>query len=65
MKKIRYFPFGYHMADGKITILPKESALLQELFSGYLNGTSLQHLRITQNKPECATAETLCIGTKT
>ena len=44
MKKIRYFPFGYHMADGKITILPKESALLQELFSGYLNGTSLQHL---------------------
>ncbi|MGI6736599.1 MAG: recombinase family protein [Anaerovoracaceae bacterium] len=44
MKKIRYFPFGYHMADGKIVILSKESALLQELFSGYLNGASLQHL---------------------
>lgn len=44
MKKIRYFPFGYHMADGKIAILSEESSLLQELFSGYLNGASLQHL---------------------
>ena len=44
MKKIRYFPFGYHMAGGEIAIFSKESSLLQELFSGYLNGASLQHL---------------------
>ena len=44
MKKIRYFPFGYHMVNGKIVIHPEESALLQELFSGYLNGASLQQL---------------------
>ena len=44
MKKIRYFPFGYHMVNGKIVIRPEESALLQELFSGYLNGASLQQL---------------------
>ena len=44
MKKIRYFPFGYHMVDGKIVIRPEESALLQELFSNYLNGASLQQL---------------------
>lgn len=44
MKKSRYFPFGYHMSDGKIAILPEESSLLQELFSSYLNGASLQHL---------------------
>ena len=44
MKKIRYFPFGYHMVDGKIVLRPEESALLQELFSGYLNGASLQQL---------------------
>ena len=44
MKKIRYFPFGYRMVNGKIVIRPEESALLQELFSGYLNGASLQQL---------------------
>ena len=44
MKKNRYFPFGYHMVNGKIVIHPEESALLQELFSGYLNGASLQQL---------------------
>ena len=32
------------MVNGKIVIHPEESALLQELFSGYLNGASLQQL---------------------
>ncbi|WP_316523058.1 recombinase family protein [Neglectibacter sp. CSJ-5] len=44
MKKRRYFPFGYHMADGKILICSEESALLRELFSCYLSGASLQQL---------------------
>ena len=44
MKKIRYFPFGYHMVNGKIVTRPEESSLLQELFSDYLNGASLQQL---------------------
>lgn len=44
MKKIRYFPFGYHMVHGKIMILPEESNLLKELFDEYLQGASLQTL---------------------
>ena len=44
MKKIRYFPFGYYMIDGKIVIRSEEGTLLRELFSGYLNGASLQQL---------------------
>ena len=44
MKKIRYFPFGYHMVNGKIVTRPEESSLLQELFYDYLNGASLQQL---------------------
>lgn len=44
MKKIRYFPFGYRMVDGKIEIVPKESALLQNLFDSYLKGASLKKL---------------------
>lgn len=44
MKKSRYFPFGYHMTDGKIEIYSAESTLLRELFSCYLSGASLQQL---------------------
>lgn len=44
MKKSRYFPFGYHMTDGKIKIYSEESTLLRELFSWYLSGASLQQL---------------------
>lgn len=44
MKKARYFPFGYHMVNGKIAIFSNEGPLLQELFTRYLNGASLQQL---------------------
>lgn len=44
MKKIRYFPFGYRMAIGKIEIVPEERDLLQDLFDRYLKGASLKAL---------------------
>ena len=44
MKKIRYFPFGYRMAIGKIEIVPQERDLLQDLFDKYLKGASLKAL---------------------
>ena len=72
MKKIRYFPFGYHMVNGKIVIRPEESALLQELFSGYLNGVPrflffclvFAIWLITQKEPGFASGKTPSIGTK-
>lgn len=44
MKKIRYFPFGYRMAIGKIEIVPEERDLLRDLFDRYLKGASLKAL---------------------
>lgn len=44
MKKIRYFPFGYRMADGVMEIVPEESTLVQNIFHAYLAGASLQQL---------------------
>lgn len=44
MKKIRCFPFGYHMANGKIEIIPEEAELLHKIADHYLKGWSLQRL---------------------
>lgn len=44
MKKKRYFPFGYHMVDGKIEIVPEEAGLLHRIASHYLEGWSLLRL---------------------
>ena len=44
MKKKRYLPFGYHMVDGVIEIVPAENILIQEIFHSYLAGASLQQL---------------------
>lgn len=44
VKKKRYFPFGYHMANGQIEIVSKESTLVQNIFESYLTGASLQQL---------------------
>ena len=44
MKKKRYFPFGYRMADGAMEIVPEEIVLVQNIFHSYLAGVSLQQL---------------------
>ena len=44
MKKIRYLPFGYHIVNGNIEIVPEEGALVQKIFDCYLTGMSLQGL---------------------
>ena len=44
MKKIRYFPFGYHMTNGKIEIVPGEAELLRLITARYLEGWSLLRL---------------------
>lgn len=44
MKKIRYFPFGYHMINGKIEIVPGEAELLHRITVRYLEGWSLLRL---------------------
>lgn len=44
MKKKRYFPFGYHMVDGKIEIVLEEAELLHKIASHYLEGWSLLRL---------------------
>ena len=44
MKKIRYFPFGYHMTNGKIEIVPGEAELLRQITARYLEGWSLLRL---------------------
>lgn len=50
MKKIRYFPFGYRMADGKIEIVPKEAELLQKIAGRYLEEWSLLRLANMANQ---------------
>ena len=44
MKKIRYLPFGYRMAGGKIEIVPEEAELLHKIAAHYLEGCSLLRL---------------------
>ena len=44
MKKKRYFPFGYHMANGKILTVPDEAALVLQVYTQYISGASLQLL---------------------
>jgi hypothetical protein len=41
MKKNRTIPFGYMMKNGEIEIEPVESNAVQEIFSMYLDGSSL------------------------
>jgi len=41
MKKNRTIPFGYMMKNGEIEIEPVESKAVQEIFSMYLDGSSL------------------------
>lgn len=50
MKKIRYFPFGYHMVDGEIEVVPEERELLEKIFEGYQQGKSLQKLSEMANQ---------------
>ena len=44
MKKQRYLPFGYQMQEGKITIHPKESKLVSDIFISYMDGDTLQSI---------------------
>ena len=44
MKKKRYFPFGYHMENGKILTVPDEAALVLQVYTQYISGASLQIL---------------------
>lgn len=44
MKKKRYFPYGYHMENGKIVIIPEEAELLHKIATHYLEGWSLLRL---------------------
>ena len=44
MKKKRYFPFGYHMVNGKILTVPDEAALVLQVYTQYISGASLQVL---------------------
>lgn len=44
MKQKRNCPFGYRMENGIYIVVPEEKNLIQELFTGYLNGASLKQL---------------------
>lgn len=44
MKKIRRCPFGYQMKNGTYTVIPEEKRLVEQIFSHYLDGESLQQL---------------------
>lgn len=44
MKKIRYLPFGYQIANGEYEMIPEEGRLVQQIFSQYLEGKSLLQL---------------------
>lgn len=46
MKKIRSCPFGYRMENGTYTVVPKERHLIEQIFTRYLDGASLQQLSI-------------------
>lgn len=44
MKKIRYLPFGYRIANGNYEVVPEEGQLVRQIFSQYLEGSSLLQL---------------------
>ena len=44
MKKIRYLPFGYRIANGNYEVVPEEGQLVRQIFSQYLEGNSLLQL---------------------
>lgn len=44
MKKIRYLPFGYQIAQGKVIENPSEKELVVELYQRYLQGCSIKQL---------------------
>ena len=44
MKKIRYLPFGYRIANGNYEVIPEEGQLVRQIFSQYLEGNSLLQL---------------------
>ena len=46
MKKIRSCPFGYRMENGTYTVVPAERRLIEQIFTRYLDGASLQQLSI-------------------
>ena len=46
MKKIRSCPFGYRMENGTYTVVPEERCLIEQIFTRYLDGASLQQLSI-------------------
>ena len=46
MKKIRSCPFGYRMENGTYTVVPEERRLIEQIFTRYLDGASLQQLSI-------------------
>lgn len=46
MKRIRSCPFGYRMENGTYTVVPAERRLIEQIFTRYLNGASLQQLSI-------------------
>lgn len=46
MKKIRSCPFGYRMENGTYIVVPEERRLIEQIFTRYLDGASLQQLSI-------------------
>lgn len=44
MKKIRYLPFGYRIVNGNYEVVPEEGQLVRQIFSQYLEGSSLLQL---------------------
>ena len=46
MKKIRSCPFGYRMENGTYSVVPEERRLIEQIFTRYLDGASLQQLSI-------------------
>lgn len=50
VKKIRYYPFGYRISNGKIETDLAEAQLVKQLFHNYLAGDSLQKLANTAKK---------------
>ena len=44
VKKIRYLPFGYRIANGNYEIVQEERQLVRQIFSQYLEGSSLLQL---------------------
>lgn len=65
MPKNRVIPFGYCMKSGEITTEPKEVCAVAEIFSEYLNGSSLLQIAKLMESKKYDILRILTIGTRT